>query len=130
MSENTPQPALMKTLLKGAMRRCPSCGKGHAFKGYLKVVDECAACDTKLAHYKSDDFPPYLTILIVGHMVVALMVNFTNFREPLPSWAPVFWPTLTLVLALLILPIIKGIVLAIFWHLNTKGVLHEDSLRQ
>jgi len=130
MNDSTQLPALGTTLLKGAVRRCPSCGEGHAFNGYLKVVDACGACGTKLGHYKSDDFPPYLTILIVGHLAVALMVHFTNFHEPLPVWAPFFWPSLTLFLALLILPFIKGVVLAIFWHLDTKGVLHEDSLRK
>lgn len=130
MNDNTPPSSLFKTLLKGAMRRCPNCGKGKAFDGYLTVVEECACCGTKLNHFKSDDFPPYLTILIVGHLIVGLMFHFTNFREPLPTWAVYFWPSLTLVLALIILPIIKGIVLGIYWHLHSRGVLHEDSLRK
>jgi len=118
-------------LRRGIARKCPACGKASAFDGYLTVKTECDNCHTPLAHYKSDDLPPYLTILIVGHIVVSLMMQFVDFTSnaSVSPFSLFFWPALTLALVLVILPFIKGLVLGIHWHLHQKGALHKDSLR-
>ena len=54
--------------------KCPACGKGAMFNAYLKVNDRCPACGEELHHHRADDAPPYFTMLIVGHIVVALVL--------------------------------------------------------
>lgn len=106
---------------RGLMRRCPACGKGHAFAGYLTTVDHCQHCGTELGHIRADDFPPYLTIFLVGHIVVPmLLIVEQNYNWPTERHM-IVWPLLTLVLALLFLPILKGGVLGLMWALGKTG---------
>lgn len=61
-------------LKRGLMRRCPNCGEGALFQGYLKVEPTCAACGHDNGAYRADDGPAYFTMLIVGHLVIAPML--------------------------------------------------------
>lgn len=108
-------------LLRGFRRRCPRCGRGHLFDGYLKVRDQCPSCREVLSHHRADDGPAYLTILVVGHLMAPLIhVAFTQFRpEPLVL-ATVF--TIGCVgLSLYLLPRLKGVVVAFQWARRMHG---------
>ena len=61
-----------QAMWNGAKLRCPRCGKGHLFRAYLKVADECDVCGEELFHHRADDMPPYIAIVIVGHIIVGL----------------------------------------------------------
>ena len=63
-----------QAVLRGFRGRCPSCGDGPLMKGYLKVRDTCPVCDEALHHHRADDGPPYLTLLIVGHIIGPAML--------------------------------------------------------
>jgi uncharacterized protein (DUF983 family) len=116
-----PPRSVQQAMLRGFACRCPACGKGKAFRGYLTVVDRCEACGEDLSHQRADDAPPYFTILAVGHIIVPLMLmvemtwhlsNFTN----LAIWLP-----LTLILTLGLLRPIKGAVVGLQWALYMHG---------
>ncbi|MGZ5921862.1 MAG: DUF983 domain-containing protein [Rhizomicrobium sp.] len=112
---------LPRAIWRGALRRCPRCGRGVLFKSYLKQVDACAACREEYAHIRADDAPPWLTILIVGHIVVPLIfvVNSWFFW---PNWLVMLvWPIVTAALALAVLPRAKGIFIAIIWATRAPG---------
>jgi uncharacterized protein (DUF983 family) len=65
--------------------------------------------------------PAYLVILIVGHVVVGAMLAFEAFGTP-PVWLQVLiWPTVTLILALLLLQPVKGAIIALQWALRMHG---------
>jgi uncharacterized protein (DUF983 family) len=106
---------------RGFLRRCPNCGEGHLFEGYLKVTDSCPACDEVLSHHRADDGPAYLTILLVGHLV-AFMMHFlwVTFRpDPL-----VFATMLTVVavgMSLWLLPRFKGAIVGYQWAHRMHG---------
>jgi uncharacterized protein (DUF983 family) len=112
---------LPRAIWRGALRRCPRCGRGVLFKSYLKQVDACATCHEEYAHIRADDAPPWLTILIVGHIVVPLIfvVNSWFFW---PNWLVMLvWPIVTAALALTVLPRAKGIFIAIIWATRAPG---------
>ena len=97
------------TMLKRGLRgRCPVCGKGRIFNGYLRVVDQCSACGTALGRVRADDAPPYFTIVLVGHFVIPLMLWLERAQTP-PLWvhSAIFLP-LTVGLALALIRPIKG----------------------
>jgi uncharacterized protein (DUF983 family) len=107
---------------RGFGLRCPNCGEGHLFRAYLKVNDTCPACGEELFHHRADDAPPYLTILVVGHIVGALMLLVEEIDDTLPIWIHmVVWPLLTLGLCLLLLPRFKGGLIAYQWALRMHG---------
>jgi uncharacterized protein (DUF983 family) len=74
-------------LRKGLRRRCPACGEGKIFWAYLKVNDNCPGCGEELHHHRADDAPPYLTIIIVGHIVVSLLLLTEEFCVPVATLA-------------------------------------------
>lgn len=106
---------------RGLRRRCPNCGEGLMFQGYLKVADSCAVCHEDLHHHRADDGPAYLTILIVAHIVGFVMhFAFVHLRpDPL-----VLATVLTIgcvALSLYLLPRLKGMIVAIQWARRMHG---------
>jgi len=113
--------SILTSLLRGACLTCPACGSGSMFRRYLKVADNCPNCGEALYHHRADDAPPYFTIIIVGHIVVGLMLAVEMaYRPPLWLHAAV-WLPLTVLLALLILPPIKGALVGLQWALLMHG---------
>jgi uncharacterized protein (DUF983 family) len=91
------------------------------FKSFLRVADRCPACGEELFHHRADDFPAYLVIVLVGHIVVPLMLLVEMEYAP-PMWlAAPFWLALTLALSLALIQPIKGAVVGIQWHGQMHG---------
>lgn len=110
-----------RSLWRGFLMRCPNCGKGHIFRAFLKVADHCPACGEELFHHQADDAPPYFTILIVGHVIVPIMLAVELEYMP-PIWVHMaVWPTLTLLLSMVLLPRIKGAVVGWQWAQRMHG---------
>lgn len=112
----------MKTaLLRGLRRRCPNCGEGHMFTGYLKVTDRCPSCQEELSHHRADDGPAYLTILIVGHLMApTILWVFEKFR-PEPLVLATIFTVGCVALSLYLLPRMKGLIVAIQWAKRMHG---------
>lgn len=102
-------------LLRGFARRCPACGEGALFTGYLAVSDTCSACGLELHHQRADDAPPYFTIFIVGHIVVPLLLVVEKLWQPALWVHFVLWLPLTLILVLVLLPRVKGATIGLQW---------------
>ena len=106
----------------GFLERCPNCGKGRLFRAYLKVVDACPVCSEELYHQRADDAPPYITMLIVGHIVVAGVLAAEEAWPQSPMWlGAIVWIWLTFVLSLLLLPRVKGALVGYQWALRMHG---------
>jgi uncharacterized protein (DUF983 family) len=107
--------------LRGLAGRCPNCGKGRLFAGYLKQVDRCAVCGEDWGHIRADDGPAWLTILVVGHIVVAAVLAVEPYTE-WPQWlSTLVWVSLALGLILLGLPRAKGLFIALIWRHKMPG---------
>ena len=113
-------------IVRGLKGRCPNCGEGRLYRAYLKVEPTCPACGHDLCRYRADDAPAYLTILIVGHLVVAPLLAFP-FILSWPVWL-VLGTTLPAlaILTLVLLPRIKGAVIGLQWAQGVKGQPRPD----
>ncbi|WP_159992763.1 DUF983 domain-containing protein [Roseomonas sp. 18066] len=111
-------PPLTVMLKRGAMNRCPVCGVGAVFRGYLAVVPECRHCATPLGRVRADDAPPYFTIFIVGHLLLPGVFWVEKAYVP-PMWLHmVVWlPLFTLICVLLLRPI-KGATVGLMLRLG------------
>ncbi|MBM3565026.1 MAG: DUF983 domain-containing protein [Alphaproteobacteria bacterium] len=120
-SQDVSRPSLLTALGRGFVHRCPRCGRGALFRAYLKPTPACGACGEPFDHIRADDAPPYFTIFVVGHVVVALILLVEmNYRPPM--WLHMaIWPALTLALTLVLLPHIKGALVGLMWRLKLKG---------
>ncbi len=115
------RPGLLGVLLRGLRRRCPRCGEGRVLHSYLKVNASCGHCGEALGHIRADDFPPYITIVVVGHIILP-MVLIAEREYALETWMHMaIWPALSLILMALILPVAKGACLGLMWHLGLDG---------
>jgi uncharacterized protein (DUF983 family) len=118
---STGERPLGQSLLRGAQGLCPACGIGRMFKRYLKVADHCPDCGEALHHQRADDAPPYFTIVIVGHIVVGLVLALEVAYRP-PLWLHgAIWLPLTVILCLVLLPFIKGALVALQWAVMMHG---------
>ena len=111
-------PHLGTAMGRGFHGRCPSCGRGRLFSGFLRVVPECEHCHAPLGLARADDAPPYFTILIVGHIVIPAMLIMQKMSDP-PLWllSVIFLP-LTLALSLALLRPIKGAIVGLMLCFN------------
>lgn len=122
----TPRRDTMRAIRRGFLGRCPHCGTGRLFRGYGKVVDACESCGEDLHHQRADDFPPYLTIFIVGHIVVPAMYLVERTWRP-DLWVhSALWLPLTLILSLALLRPLKGATVGLQWGLYMHGFDPND----
>ncbi len=99
-------------LVAGLSGRCPNCGEGHLFDGFLKVAPVCEACGFDLAKADSGDGPAVFVILIAG-FIVAFAALFTEFTLHPPVWVHlIIWLPATVVVCLGLLRPFKGAMLA------------------
>jgi uncharacterized protein (DUF983 family) len=112
---------LMPAIKKGLKCKCPSCGEASAFNGYLEIKQECENCKEALGNHQADDFPPYITIFIVGHIVVALLLMVERSTELSTGAHLAIWIPLTIILSLALLRPIKGAVVGMQWALRMHG---------
>jgi uncharacterized protein (DUF983 family) len=111
-------PPMLTALGRGFLGRCPACGKGHVFAGFLTVVPECSACHAPLGLARADDAPPYFTILITGHIVIPLMLLFERTEHPSTLLMSAIFIPLTLLLSVGLLRPVKGATVGLMMKLN------------
>lgn len=105
-----PSRDLWTAVKRGLRCRCPACGEGRMFTSYLKVAPACDRCGEELHHHRADDAPPYLTIMVVGHVVVPMLMWIELAYEPALWIHALIWLPLTVIMSLLLLPPLKGLV--------------------
>ena len=92
------------------------------FRAYLKVVDACPVCGEDLSHQRADDAPAYVTMLIVGHFIVAGIFAAEEFWPNLPLFPlAVAWSALAALGSLSLLPRVKGALVGYQWAMRMHG---------
>ncbi|HEX9071292.1 MAG TPA: DUF983 domain-containing protein [Pseudolabrys sp.] len=114
-------PGAAQALRRGLYGRCPACGEGRMFRAFLKVADTCPHCSEELHHHRADDFPAYLVIVIVGHILVPIVLAVETEIAPAVWISMTLWPLVALTMALGLLQPIKGAVVAIQWYGGMHG---------
>lgn len=121
-TDTAPAPRSMARAIWNGLRcRCPNCGKGKLFRAYLKVNDSCSNCGEELFHHRADDFPPYIAIFIVGHVLVGVMLHMEMTQAVSPMTYLLTLVPLAIVLPLILLPFIKGAVVGLQWAVGMHG---------
>lgn len=97
----------------GLAGRCPRCGEGRLFKGFLSVGERCGNCRLDYSFADAGDGPAVFVILIIGFVVVGLALWMEVSVNP-PLWVHfLLWIPLTLVLGLTALRLIKGLLIVL-----------------
>ncbi|HJW41915.1 MAG TPA: DUF983 domain-containing protein [Rhizomicrobium sp.] len=110
------------TLQASLLGRCPKCGQGRLFDGYLSIAPECSVCGQNFRSFDVGDGAAALVILVVGAIVcgLALWVEFT-FSPPLWVHA-VLWTPVIALLTLFFLRVTKAALLVLqYQHKAGEG---------
>jgi uncharacterized protein (DUF983 family) len=108
--------------------RCPRCGRGRLYSGFLTVAERCGECGFDLRKADSGDGPAVFMIFILGALVVPLALLVESHFEP-PYWLHVvLWPPVILGGALGLLRPMKGLLIALQFHhrASDSGTEHYD----
>ena len=97
----------------GLLGRCPACGQGALFQGFLTVVPACSVCGQPLAGQDSGDGPVAFIVLVVGFLVVgAALIVEVNYGWPV--WLHLLvWLPLALALCLGLMRPLKGVLIGL-----------------
>jgi uncharacterized protein (DUF983 family) len=100
-------------IMTGLRCRCPRCGNGKLFSGYLKLAPQCDACGLDYGFADSGDGPAIFVIFLVAPLVITLALIVSALFNPPPFVHLMLWIPATLVFSLILLPPFKGVLLAL-----------------
>lgn len=110
-SERLPSP-----FATGLASRCPRCGEGALFKGFLKPVSRCESCGLDLSWAEATEGPAVFIILIVGFVIVGAAAMVEAMFHPAPFVHLLLWLPGTVILALALMRPLKATMVALQFH--------------
>lgn len=97
----------------GLKGRCPRCGEGRLFSGFLTVGKRCGNCGLDYSFADAGDGPAVFVILLIGFLVVGLALWLEVSYGP-PLWLQMLlWLPVTVVSSLVALRLIKGVLITL-----------------
>ena len=109
-------PTVTESALRGLACRCPRCGKGKLYTGFLNLRPACETCGLDYAFIDSGDGPAVFVIMIAGAIVVTAAL-ITEVKYQPPFWVhAALWLPLTLAVTLWPLRAIKSLLIALQFH--------------
>lgn len=120
-------PSLASTLAAGLAGRCPACGRGKLFSGYLTLAPRCNFCGLDYGFAEAGDGPAVFVILVTGFIVVGAALLVEVAYAP-PYWLhALIWGPLAILLPLLLLRSFKGVLIALqYKHKAQEGQLASE----
>jgi uncharacterized protein (DUF983 family) len=112
-------PSVLSASLKG---RCPRCGTGRLFQGYLAVRTSCTSCGLDFSRFEAGDGPAVFVILIVGAIVAggALLMEIA-FQPPYWVHALVWGPALLILSLAFLRPLKAALIVLQYKHRAEEG---------
>jgi uncharacterized protein (DUF983 family) len=119
-------PTVTESALRGLACKCPRCGKGKLYAGFLNLRPGCEACGLDYSFIDAGDGPAVFVIMIAGAIVVTAAL-ITEVKYQPPFWVhAALWLPLTLAVTLWPLRAMKSLLIALqFHHKAAEGRLIE-----
>jgi len=100
-------------IAEGLKGRCPDCGSGSLFSGFLKYAPNCAACGKDFKSEDAGDGPAVFVIFIAGFFIVPLALVFQLALDA-PVWLTmIIWGPIILISSILMLRPMRGVMLTL-----------------
>ncbi|WP_395663239.1 DUF983 domain-containing protein [Aestuariivirga sp.] len=117
---NEPYYADLSPVSTGMAAKCPRCGRGRLFEGYLSVAKSCASCGLSYEFADGGDGAAWFVMLFVSVVGVGSILGVEV------AWSPPYWvhaliaiPVLV-ILPLLLLRPVKGVLLNQQWKTGAR----------
>lgn len=110
----------------GIRCRCPNCGEGSVFRGFLAFKDRCGACDADFTIADAGDGPSFF-VMFAALIFIVPSAMFFEFAFRPPGWVHILiWPPITLGFSMLALRPVKALLFALQWkHKAGEARLEE-----
>lgn len=114
-------------ILPGLAGRCPRCGTGKLFDGFLALKPKCEHCGLSYEFADSGDGPAVFVMFAVGFLVIALVLWSEITYSP-PLWVhALIWVPVTIALSLGALRAFKGVLIGLqYRHSAAEGVIDRS----
>jgi uncharacterized protein (DUF983 family) len=110
-SDTPPSP-----IVAGLFGRCPQCGEGRLFRGFLALRSCCERCGLDFSFADSADGPAFFVMFLAGFIVAGSALAVEILYAP-PYWVhALLWGPLILITTLLPLRPVKGLLIALQYH--------------
>ena len=112
-------PSVLSASLRG---RCPRCGKGKLFRGYLSVNASCTSCNLDFSRFEAGDGPAVFVILIVGAIVAGgALITEVAFQPPYWVHALIWGPALVILSLAFLRPLKAALIVLQYKHKAEEG---------
>ena len=113
-------------LAAGLKCRCPECGEGQVFKGYLEMNEVCAACGADFGIADAGDGPAFFVMFAALIAIVPAAMLFELAFSP-PVWAhAIIWPPIVMVFCMALLRPFKATLFALQWTHKAEEARFEN----
>ena len=107
---------LSGSILAGLSCRCPRCGQGKLFQGFLALRPRCEACGLDFGFADSGDGPAVFIMFLAGFIVVGAALITEVLYQPAFWVHAALWLPLILIVTLGPLRPMKGLLIALQYH--------------
>ncbi|MBK8840231.1 MAG: DUF983 domain-containing protein [Hyphomonadaceae bacterium] len=117
----------VSALSAGLKCRCPNCGEGRVFRGFLTFKDQCDACGADLTVADTGDGASFF-VMFAALILIVPSAMFFEFAFHPPAWLHVLiWPPLTFAFCMSFLRPVKALLFALQWkHKAGEGRVEQD----
>ncbi|MDE2562272.1 MAG: DUF983 domain-containing protein [Sphingomonadales bacterium] len=109
-----------EAMWRGARGRCPRCEGAPLFRKFLKPVDRCRACGQDWTRHTADDFPPYVAIIVTGHLMAPVIIEIGKTSLSVYTMVAIV-AALAVTMMLSLLQPAKGAIIAVQWWMGLSG---------
>jgi uncharacterized protein (DUF983 family) len=120
-----PDVGLATAILRGFRGRCPRCGEGKLFSGFLQQVDKCAVCGQPLAGFNVGLLLPFVVITLVAHVIIFVMLDMELNERASPLIYMAVLVPLSVVVPLAIIRPVKGALIGFLWSRDLSDELER-----
>ena len=110
----------LSPFVTGLAGRCPRCGKGPLFAGFLTLAPSCSNCGLDYGFANSGDGPAVFIIFAVSPLIIALALIVEALFHPAPYVHLIIWLPVTVILCLALLRPFKAVMIALQYRHDAK----------
>jgi uncharacterized protein (DUF983 family) len=103
-------------MLRGARGKCPRCGAAALFRAWLKPVDRCGHCRQDWSLQQADDFPAYIGIFVVGHLLAPVVIAMISGGMSAWLTLAILLPVAVVMLLITLQPTKGAVIAFLWWH--------------
>jgi uncharacterized protein (DUF983 family) len=120
----------VSALSAGLRCRCPNCGEGQVYRGFLTFKDQCDTCGADLTIADAGDGPSFF-VMFAALIVIVPSAMFLEFAFRPPGWVHIIiWPPITFAFALFFLRPVKALLFALQWKHKAGEARLQDTPRE